>query len=292
MKCIVLGAGGQLGREWMDQLSNSNLSLFNLYKGFGSDQADITERDEIATLLDAEVPDVVINCAAYTKVDEAEEQRELAEQVNSIAVKSLAEQCSGRNIKLVHYSTDYIFPGNKEDRQRFPQGYPEDHETSPVNWYGATKLKGEKAIRQSGAAHLIIRVSWLCGAHGSNFVKTMLRLADEQNELNVVNDQWGSPTFTENVVLNTLSLLQENKEGIFNITSDGIITWYDLACEIFGISGKEIQVNAVSSDAFQTKATRPRFSKLDTSKLAQVKGAAIIPWKEGLNNLLEKLKSE
>ncbi|MDR8390848.1 dTDP-4-dehydrorhamnose reductase [Aliifodinibius sp. S!AR15-10] len=292
MRCIVLGASGQLGREWIKKLNESESSTFDYVRGFNSAQLDITDRSSMLEVIEGEKPDVVVNCAAYTRVDEAEKRKEIAEKINCSAVRQLAEMCRSRDIKLVHYSTDYVFPGRKEDRQRFPGGYPEDHQTSPVNWYGATKLKGEQAIRQSGAAHLIIRVSWLCGQFGGNFVKTMLKLAGERDELDVVNDQWGSPSFTENVVENSMILLKENSEGTFNVTSKGITNWHEFACRIFEIMGKDIQVNAVTSDAFETVATRPSFSKLSTDKLARVKGAKIVSWEQGLQRLLNQLKAD
>ncbi|MFH5831257.1 dTDP-4-dehydrorhamnose reductase [Halalkalibaculum sp. DA3122] len=292
MKGIIFGAGGQLGREWMDQLNRGNVPLFDYYSGFGSDQLDITDDRAVAEILDAEMPDVVVNCAAYTDVDRAEDHRKVAVRVNGTAVKSLAGQCAEREIKLVHYSTDYVFPGRSEDRRRFPEGYPEDHETSPVNWYGATKLKGEQGVRQAGCEHLIIRVSWLCGFYGSNFIKTMLQLADQRSQLDVVDDQWGSPTFTGPVVQNTLSLLRNQEQGVYHITSGGLTSWYELACEIFRTSGHDIQVNPVSSDAFETRAKRPRFSKLSTRKAAQVPGVIMPSWREGLKNLLKKLNVE
>ncbi|MDZ7692733.1 MAG: dTDP-4-dehydrorhamnose reductase [Balneolaceae bacterium] len=233
MKCVILGAGGQLGGEWIEQVTKrSDETYFGLtIKSFGSAEADITDNTKINHLLDSNAPDVVINCAAYTKVDEAETERELAEQVNSLAVKNLAESCKKRGIKLVHYSTDYVFAGREEDKMKFPEGYPEDHYVDPVNWYGTTKRGGEEAILQSGAEHLIIRTSWLCGQFGSNFITTMLSLAQKHDHLDVVDDQWGSPSFTENLVYNSVKLLQQNEQGIFHLTSKGMITWHDLAKE-------------------------------------------------------------
>lgn len=289
MRSIIFGAGGQLGQEWINQLNSSSDPFFDHFYGYNSQEVDITNPAKVTNALDSENPDIVINCAAYTNVDEAEEKKDVAQKVNSVAVADLARQCAERQIKLVHYSTDYIFPGNEEDRARLPQGYPEDYSTNPINWYGATKLKGEEAIRQSGAEYLILRTSWLCGAFGSNFVTTMLKLVEQRKELDVVNDQWGSPSFAENMVQNTITLLSQDCTGVYHITSGGITTWYDFACEIFSRTSKEIQVNPVSSSAFETKAERPHFSKLSTEKLASVEGTNIVHWKSGLQNLLNKL---
>lgn len=291
MKCIILGASGQLGGEWVEQVTKSNDETYSslTIKAFDSAEADITNNAKINHLLDSEAPDAVINCAAYTKVDEAETERELAEQVNSLAVESLAESCKERGIKLVHYSTDYVFAGREEDKAQFPEGYPEGHQTDPVNWYGVTKRGGEKAILQSGVEHLIIRTSWLCGQFGSNFITTMLSLAKKHDQLDVVDDQWGSPSFTENLVYNSVKLLQQHQQGIFHLTSEGMITWHDLANEIFRQTGNDIQVNVVSSEQFKADAERPQFSKLSTKKLASVSGTKIEHWKAGLTNLLNKL---
>lgn len=293
MKCIILGSGGQLGREWMHRLKSSKSGIAKTdvedYSGYRSRELDITNKQEIIKALEEDTPDVVINCAAYTNVDQAEEDRDEAQKINGMAVKFLAEQCAARNVKLVHYSTDYVFPGNKEDRERFPDGYPEDHPTDPVNWYGATKLIGEQAIRSSGAHHLILRVSWLCGQFGSNFVTTMLRLAGERDELQVVNDQWGSPTFTGHVVENTLTLLRKAETGTFHLTSRGVLTWYVLARKIFEIKQLDVKVNPVSSEEFASKAPRPAFSKLDPLKFEQHTGSEVLDWRIGLKQLLAQL---
>ncbi|MDZ7683224.1 MAG: NAD(P)-dependent oxidoreductase [Fodinibius sp.] len=164
-------------------------------------------------------------------------------------------------------------PGRKADREAYPDGYPEDAPADPINTYGRTKWEGEQAIRSATDDYLILRLSWVCGQFGGNFVKTMLKLGRERDDLQVVNDQWGSPTFAENVVQNTLALLQADRKGTFNITSGGLITWYDLARAIFELSDIDVAVEAVDSDAFPTKADRPFFSKLGTEKkLRSLKG--------------------
>ncbi len=287
MKTLLLGASGQLGKEWQDfqQRSDSNIHLFP----YTSSQLDITHFKELSDELREQQPDVVINCAAYTDVDGAEENRKAARKVNVEGVLYLAELSNELDFKLVHYSTDYVFPGTKADRKNCPNGYSEDHPADPINWYGRTKWEGEQAVRQTTDDHLIIRVSWLCGQNGSNFVKTMLKLGQERDKLQIVNDQWGSPTFTENVVDNSLVLVNADATGTYHVTSKGLITWYDFAKAVFEMTDTKVSLESVSSDAFSTKAKRPYFSKLSTRKIENIEGSHIINWKEGLQNLLNQL---
>lgn len=289
MKAILLGASGQLGSEWQQIVSEEYSNEINLLPYTSSD-LDITHYREMSDEFRRQKPDVVINCAAYTDVDRAEKHRKLARKVNTEAVLYLAELSNELEFRLIHYSTDYVFPGTKLNRREFPEGYPETYSADPINWYGKTKWEGEQAIRQTTKDHIIIRVSWLCGQYGSNFVKTMLKLGQERDTLQVVNDQWGSPTFTENVVRNCLTLLDNDEIGTYHITSEGLINWYDFAREIFDQKNIDVEVEAVDSDAFPTKAKRPYFSKLSTQKIEEaVQDVEIIDWKEGLRKLLDQL---
>lgn len=288
MKIALLGASGQLGQEWQAIIADRYADDILLLP-YNSSDLDVTHYSEVSKELQDKQPEVVVNCAAYTDVDGAEEHKEQASRVNAEAVAKLADLSQEIGFKLIHYSTDYVFPGNKADRNDFPEGYPEDRPADPINWYGQTKWEGEQAIRKTAENYLIIRLSWLCGQFGQNFVKTMLKLGRERDELQVVNDQWGSPTFTENVVVNSLRLLEEESTGTFHVTSDGIITWYDFAQAIFASQDIDVFAEPVSSEAFPTKAKRPHFSKLSIGKLKAVDRAEIIDWEEGLENLLMKL---
>lgn len=287
-KILVTGAGGQLGREWKRFLQQKDGCNPEFY---GSSELDITDFPKVKRLIADRAPDYVINCAAYTHVDRAEEETDKADNVNNGAVSILAKACGDCGAQLVHFSTDYVFPGDKKDKERLPDGYPEEYKKDPVNWYGQTKWRGEEAIRSSSCAYLIIRVSWLCGTFGNNFVKTMLRLADEHKELQVVADQWGSPTFAAGVVKNTFCLLEQGREGTYHYSSEGLISWADFAEEIFILSGNDITVKRISSDEYPTKARRPSFSKLDTKKIEQVEGVELSDWREGLKALLQTLKN-
>lgn len=283
---LITGARGQLGSEWVRVLKKRDIT----YYAFGSKELDITDSDKIERLLSELNPDVIVNTAAYTKVDMAEDEPELANQINGKAVETLAVLANKYKSKLIHYSTDYVFPGNIEDKDKFPGGYPEDFQTNPINAYGISKLLGENAIKNKMTDYLIIRISWLCGFFGNNFIKTMMRLGKEKNELRVVNDQFGSPTYTKNVVLNTLTLIHEKQAGIFHLTSNGLLTWFDLTKEIMNQLNYKTKIIPVSSEEYPTKAKRPQFSKLSTRKIDNVAGINLIDWKTGLVGLLNEIE--
>lgn len=292
MKIVLLGASGQLGREWQYFLDHEyNHGEITLLP-YTSSQLDVTDHQTVRYELREQQPDVVVNCAAFTNVDGAEDQKDKAYQVNVEAVANLAELGAELDYKLIHYSTDYIFPGRLEDKKTFPNGYPENHSADPINYYGQTKWEGEEAIRQATQNHLVIRVSWLCGQFGNNFVKTMLRLGRERDQLQVVNDQFGSPTFTEDVVRNSLHLIRDDQTGTFHLTSRGLITWYDFAQAIFEQLGVAVEVEPVDSSAFHTRAKRPHFSKLNTGKIEQVPGIKLSAWRDGLYRLLDQLSGK
>lgn len=286
MKYLVTGAGGQLGREWVKFLSGADRS----FTAYHSGNLDITDKAMVEAALLKEKPDVVINCAAYTKVDQAEEEEKKAFLVNETGVENLVNGCKEIGAKLVHYSTDYIFPGAPADRHTYPGGYPEDAAPAPVNTYGKSKLAGEMMLQNSEISWLLIRVSWLCGAEGRNFVNTMIRLAEEKKSLNVVNDQFGTPSFTFDVVKKTDHLLQMNKNGSYHISSSGNISWADFAKEIFKQTGQQVVVNEVPSSEFITKAKRPGYSLLSNRKIRNL-GLTQIDWKTGLQNLIRQIEN-
>ncbi|MEP1150211.1 MAG: dTDP-4-dehydrorhamnose reductase [Balneola sp.] len=285
MKILITGSGGQLGQEWVDFCTKKNIS----FQSFSSRELDITDKDSVSRAIKNYKPDVFINCAAYTKVDAAEDNKDLALQVNGEAVKIIAQICAENRIKLVHYSTDYVFSGEKEDSKIYSEGYSEEHEINPLNVYGLSKRKGEEALLESDCEYLLIRVSWLCGRFGNNFVKTMLKLAKSRKELSVVNDQFGSPTFADQVVEQSFKLLEKNEDGVFHLSSKGIATWYDFSKEIFAQKKLSVKVIPVTSEEFPTKAKRPAFSKLSTQKISNISGVEMIHWEEGLARLLKQL---
>lgn len=286
MKFLITGANGQLGSEWVSRLTD----LRRNFTAYSSDRLDITHRPQVQELMAHEMPDVVINCAAYTNVDRAEAEAEKAFLVNERGVQNLMDVCSAHGIKLVHFSTDYVFAGDQADRLRYPGGYPEDADSLPVNAYGSSKRAGERVLSESGEGsnRLLIRVSWLCGRYGSNFVKTMLRMSRERAEIPVVTDQTGSPTYTFDLVDKTLALLEKKCSGTFHVSSKGEISWAQFAEEIFKISGSETKVVPIPSEQYVTTAKRPSFSLLSTEKI-QKNGLEPIHWKSGLERLMKQL---
>ncbi len=287
MRFLITGANGQLGSEWIHFLRDKKKS----YTAYGSDQLNITNRARVLDVLERDKPDVVVNCAAYTRVDEAEEKADLALLVNRDGVKNLADCCNLIQAFMIHYSTDYVFPGLSEDQFKYPDGYPENAGRLPVNAYGRSKLAGEKILEEGDFQNwLLIRVAWLCGEYGSNFVKTMLRLSAERKEIGVVDDQLGSPSFTFDVVEKTCFLLENNKSGVYHVSGQGLISWADFAESIFQKAGTETIVKRISSNQFPQKAKRPAFSYLSTKKLQQT-NAALLEWGNGLDQLLYRLKN-
>lgn len=253
-----------------------------------SDRLDITDKTAVYEFLRTQKPDVLINCAAYTNVDEAENPESANDAVNYLGVKNLADACAETGTLLVHYSTDYVFSGNLSDQKSFPNGYPEDAPLRPVNSYGRSKMKGEEAIRESGICYLILRVSWLCSAHGNNFLKTMLRASNSGKQLKVVSDQIGSPAFTFDVVDLTRKLITLKKTGTFHIQCDETISWYEFAEMIFREAGIDADLAPVMSNEWPVKAKRPAFSKLDTTKLKHETGISEIPVKDGIRRVLNE----
>lgn len=285
MKLLITGANGQLGREWVQYLKRSGVP----FTSYTSAQLDITNTEQVKEILAADQPDVVLNCAAYTHVDLAEKERQKAFKVNAEGTGIVADACRRLGVLLVHYSTDYVFEGRAEDEEKYPGGYPEDADISPVNVYGKSKAEGENEILKRMDNFLIIRVSWLCGAFGNNFIKTMLRLAETRSEVSVVDDQVGSPAFAGDVVHKTMSLIESDQKGVFHCSSDGRLNWADLAEAVFRFSGKKTVVHRISASEYKTDAKRPEFSLLSKQKLKQA-GLQPLDWQTGLRDLLRELE--
>ncbi len=294
---LVTGANGQLGSELRDIFRNEST-----YDVIYTDQSELNITDSKAVFSFLETNDVslIINCAAYTAVDKAEDEPLLCEEVNSKAPGILADACAKLGIFMIHVSTDYVFDGMG------PVPYNEDKPASPSGVYGMTKLNGEKAVGFSGCDYIIIRTSWLYSVYGNNFAKTILRLAQERDSLNVVFDQVGTPTYAADladVIFKISSLITDAKEsgnshridsGIYHFSNEGVCSWYDFACEIVKLSGEDCKVMPVTSEMFPTKARRPSYSVLNKAKIKQVYGIEITHWRDSLNifyNRLINLKS-
>jgi len=272
MKILVVGAKGMLGGMLVEVLADHKVIAWD------REEVDITNRNEVLEKIGELKPEVIINTAAYTDVDKAESEPEKAFLVNEAGVRNLVEIARVIGAKVAHYSTDYVFSGEKEE------GYKEDELFGkPLNVYGESKLAGEKVLRESGASYYLIRTAWLYGPNGDNFVNKMLELAQDKEELNVVDDQNGSPTFTKDVAEFTRKLLEENYEpGVYHAVNTGVASWYELAREIFKIAGVDVKVQAVGSEEFPRPAKRPAFSILQNTK-----GPKMRLWPEALREYIE-----
>jgi dTDP-4-dehydrorhamnose reductase len=258
LKVLITGKNGQLGSTFRE-LSSSVSKIDFVFKD--SKELDITIFDHVNEVLRQEKPDVVINCAAYTAVDRAEEEPIQADLVNHLGVQNLAQYCKDSDIGLIHISTDYVFDGKKGTP------YEVDDATNPINVYGKTKLAGELAMRKIDPKGCIIRTSWVYSKHGSNFVKTMLRLGKERSEIKVVDDQFGSPTYATDLASACLNLLKNfdnwpPETKVFHYSNEGMISWYNFASEIMKLAELNCAVKPVSSNEYLTLASRPKMTSL------------------------------
>lgn len=292
MKILTYGESGQLGCELMRQ---GRALGFELH-GVDYPQTDISEITQVASVFDACRPDLVINAAAYTNVDGAESEPELAMAINKGGPANLARICSANKIPLIHVSTDYVFDGTK----RTP--YIETDPVSPLGIYGRSKAAGENAVRSVLDKHIIVRTAWLYSSHGHNFVKTMLRLAREKEEIRVVSDQYGSPTSATDLAAAILCLAdiigqrRTTKWGTYHYCGAGIVSWHEFAQTIVEIGKlytrlKTIRVVPITTDDYPTQAARPAFSALDCSLINQHFGILVKPWRDSLKVVIQQLFS-
>ena len=285
---VVTGATGQLGKELSE--------LISLYPRYNfvfltKEEFPVHEFEIVRNFFKSTQPQYCINCAAYTAVDKAESEKKMAFLVNGEAVGILAAACRQNNTKFIHISTDYVFDGTAT----IP--YKEDSPTNPQSIYGASKLEGEKQAMQLNPDSIIIRTSWVYSEFGKNFVKTMIKLMSEKDEINVVNDQVGSPTYAYDlaecilhIITSNLKPQTSNPAGIYHFSNNGIITWYDFAIAIKELSGSSCKINPITTEHFPTPATRPAYSVLDKTKIQQTFGIKLKDWKESLAICMEKIK--
>ena len=231
-------------------------------------------------------PDVVIHCAAWTAVDKAEDQVDVAKAVNINGTKAIAKACKDLDAKMVYISTDYVFPGNGE------QFYEPDDETEPLGIYGMTKLGGEKAVQEQIDKYFIVRISWVFGIHGNNFVKTMLHLAETRNEISVVCDQIGSPTYTVDLALLLCNMVESEKYGVYHATNEGVCSWAEFAEEIFRVAGKNMNVRSIKSSEYPTHAVRPLNSRMSKDKLEEMGFGRLPTWQDALERYWKELSDE
>jgi len=279
---LITGAKGQLGSELKE--------LFFGVEGdtlFFTDVAelDITNRESVYHFLNDKNIEVIINCAAYTAVDKAEEESEICDRVNRKAPGILADEANACGALLIHISTDYVFDGVG------PTPYKESMSTNPVGVYGKTKVEGELEVMRSGANYIIIRTSWLYSVYGNNFAKTILRLSGERDSLNVVFDQIGTPTYAKDLAKVILLFKQRytpQMKGIYHFSNEGVCSWYDFALEIVKLTGRRCKVMPVTSDKFPTKAVRPPYSVLDKGKIKELLNIDIPHWRDSLADFYRK----
>ncbi len=275
MTILVTGGNGQLGCS----LRLASAESEHRYVFTDVEELDITSAAAVEEFFCREKPDVVVNCAAYTAVDMAEDNEMQADRINHLAVALLADACRRYNATLIHISTDYVFSGEAA------APYGEEVEPAPINAYGRTKLAGERAIAESGCRSIIIRTSWLYSEYGKNFVKTMLSLMASRSEVKVVADQFGTPTYAGDLARAITYIInsgQCDKSGIYHYSNLGECSWYDFACEIARLSGSDCTVTPCTTADYPTKAHRPRYSTLDKSKFIATFGIAIPQWQYSL----------
>lgn len=284
MNILVTGCKGQLGTEIQKIAAADTLHQWHFTD---VDTLDICDSNAVENAFESRQINVCINCAAYTAVDKAEDEPELAHKINALAPQILAKACKKHNALLVHVSTDYVFDGNGSNP------YREDEPVCPQSVYGVTKAKGEKLIHESGCNYFIVRTAWLYSATGKNFVKTMLMLADTRDEINVVADQKGTPTWAFDLAEMLVHLINQNGtkpvHETFHFTNTGIITWYDFTVAIMEIADKTCKVNPITTDQYPAKAHRPAYSVLDKSKIMAYTGRQIPYWRDSLVKCIEEL---
>jgi dTDP-4-dehydrorhamnose reductase len=280
---LVTGSNGQLGSEIKELSSNYNYNFFFTTR----DDIDITSKDSIKEFCQTNSINVIINCAAYTAVDKAQSDIENADLVNRKAVKKLSIVAKELNIKLIHISTDYVFDGKNF------KPYVEEFQTNPQSVYGKTKLDGENEIRDINPLNsIIIRTSWVYSYYGNNFVKTMLRLGKEKEELGVIFDQVGTPTYAAHLaktILDIIPQIENSKVEIYNYSNEGVLSWYDFAKEIMKMAKLNCKIKAIETYQYPTPAKRPHFSLLNKSKIKSKFNLEIPYWKDGLDDCLKRL---
>lgn len=276
MKVLVTGVNGQLGYDVVKELEKRG------HQPIGVDRnvMDLTSTEQIKECIGNVNPEAIIHCAAYTAVDKAEDEEDLCRRVNAIATKDISEYAKKLDIPMIYISTDYVFDGTKDGE------YTEEDTPNPINVYGKSKYEGELYVQELLEKYYIVRISWVFGENGNNFIDTMLRLSKERDSLNVINDQVGSPTYTKDLSSLLVDMIETNKYGIYHVTNEGDCTWYEFAKEIFKISDIDILVNKINTSQYPTKAIRPRNSKMSKQKIVSNGFRKLRKWEEAVKDYL------
>lgn len=282
MKILVTGYTGQLGYDIVRVGKSAGFEMV----GVGSADLDITNASKVESFIIKTNPDAIVHCAAFTAVDLAEDEKEKCYKVNVEGTNNVVLAAKACKAKLVYISTDYVFDGAGAEE------FEESHSVDPICYYGLTKEQGEKLVRDNIGEHFIVRISWVFGINGNNFVKTMLNLAKTRNEVNVVGDQYGSPTYTLDVAKLIVGMIETNHYGTYHATNEGVCSWAEFAEEIFNQSTKSVLVNSIPSSEYPTKAKRPLNSRLSKSKLESMGFNRLPHWKDALSRYLVELEEK
>ena len=282
MKVLVTGVKGQLGFDVCKELGARGID----HVGVGRDDFDITDQKAVLAYMNMYRPDAVIHCSAWTAVDAAEDHPEETAAVNVEGTRNIALACREVGAKMMYISTDYVFPGTGD------HFYGVDAVTGPASVYGRTKLEGERAVKEILDKHFVVRISWVFGINGKNFVRTMLNLAKTRDELGVVSDQIGSPTYTADLAPLLCDMIATEKYGTYHATNEGVCSWAEFAEEIFRLAGKTVKVNHILTKDYPAKAKRPLNSRLDKQALEDAGFSRLPDWKDALARYLEELKGE
>ena len=283
MKVFVTGVKGQLGHDVMNELAKRGL------EGIGVDveEMDITDAEACERVIKAAAPEAVIHCAAYTAVDAAEDNEELCRRVNGQGTRNIAKVCAELDIPMMYISTDYVFNGQGE------RPWEPDDEREPLNVYGQTKYEGELAVEELLKKYFTVRIAWVFGLNGKNFIKTMLRLGKERGAVSVVDDQIGSPTYTYDLARLLVDMIQTDRYGRYHATNEGLCSWYEFACEIFRQAGMdEVKVTPVDSASYPAKARRPFNSRMSKEKLTENGFERLPAWQDALERYLKALEAQ
>lgn len=279
MKILVTGVKGQLGYDVCRRLDARGIEN----RGVDIEDFDITDKAAVTEYINSYRPDAIVHCSAFTAVDRAEDDVALCTRVNADGPKNIAEAAAAIGAKMMYISTDYVFPGTGETH------YKPDDETGPLSVYGKTKLMGEEAVRAASDRHFIVRISWVFGKNGNNFVKTMLRLAETKTDLNVVCDQIGSPTYTYDLAILLCDMIVSEKYGTYHATNEGLCSWAEFAEEIMRQGGKSTKIHPIPTSEYPTRASRPLNSRMSKDKLVECGFARLPDWKDALTRYLKEL---
>ena len=280
MKVLVTGVGGQLGYDVIKELTKRGIDCIRA----DLQEFDITDYEATHNFITTYGPDAVVHCSAYTAVDKAEDEPEVCQRVNVLGTENIAKICKEIDAKMVYISTDYVFPGTGDEF------YEVESPTAAQNVYGKTKLAGELAVKNILTKYFIVRISWVFGVNGNNFVKTMMRLAKEHSELNIVADQIGTPTYTADLAPLLCDMVVADKYGTYHATNEGVCSWAEFAEEIFKIAKIDCKVNHIKSEEYPTKAVRPKNCRMSKQSLDVAGLNRLQNWKNALERYLKELQ--